>query len=111
MGLCNSKKTENNIDYDRMKKYVGEFIEIYCEKDPKYSSMFSDFVAGYASFLINDKKYAIKTNINVMLYIIESSLRSVYPNTFQIRGLRHYLYTDQIATYLYISGLKIKQMP
>lgn len=110
MGLCNSKNPET-IDYDRMKKYVCEFIEIYCEKDVKSSCMFSDFIAGYAGFITNDRNYPVKINFNVMLYIIESTFRSVYPNTFQIRGLRQYLYTDQIATYLYISGLRIKQMP
>jgi hypothetical protein len=111
MGLCNSKDAKSDIDYERLKKYVGEFIEIYFEKDPKYSCMFSDFIAGYASFLLNDRNYSIKTNINVMLYIIESSIRSIYPNTFQIRGLRHYIDSNQIASYLYISGLRIKQMP
>lgn len=41
MGLCESKENDHNIDYERLKRYVSEFVEIYCEKDHKFSCMLS----------------------------------------------------------------------
>jgi hypothetical protein len=108
MGCVTSKQY---IDYQRLKNYVVDFIETYCEKDVKHSCMFSDFIAAYSTYIFSIKKYSLPNDLNVILFIIESSLQSTYPNTFYMKGMRHIKSGEQNPCYMYISGLKIKQMP
>jgi hypothetical protein len=109
MGTCESKECSDNIDIQQLKKYLTEYIEIYCVKDLKYSCMVWEFIAGFSEYIFRVKNYTIPNQLPVLMAIINDTFDTTYSHSLSLKGMVN----EKIhrSAYMYISGLRIKQMP
>lgn len=109
MGTCESKEITDHLDYPQLQNYLTEYIEIYCVKDPKYSCMVWEFIAGFSEYIFRVKHYRIPNQLSVLMKLINDTFNTVYPNTLLLKGMVN----EKVhrSAYMYISGLRIKQMP
>lgn len=109
MGTCESKESVDNINHQQLQTYLEEYIEIYCQKDPKYSCMLWEFIAGFSEYILRVQHYRIPSQFSTLMTIINSTFDTVYPNILLLKGMVNK--TIHRTAYMYVSGLRIKQMP
>lgn len=93
--------------YDVQSK-IPEFINVYCELDPKNRMPMTEFISALYEFITKIKNEKLIMTIDDILCTIKFVFETKYPRALSIRGPRN---IDASYELLYICGARLRFFP
>ena len=84
---------------------IPEFINVYCELDPKHRMPMTEFISALYEFITKVKKEKLMMTLDDILCTIKFVFETKYPRALSIRGPREH------HELLYICGARLRFFP